>query len=218
MNEVNFIPASYLQRQRNRRSGFRQAGLVVVLAVLLSMWYAASSRSLGELRQLAESVERDVASAQSRVNEISRLREEEHALQRQARTRTELSPTINTVDVIGTIVQAIPPSLALRDLKLSSTRPTPPAKVEGAASSTLSKPAQVEPMKLTLVGLAPADVEVADFIGRLSASPIFTNVKMVYARPVQAEDLHAREFQIELEVPLDRDYQLADAEGVALAH
>lgn len=219
MTEVNFIPASYLLRQQRRRSSIRQAGLIMVLAVLLGVWYTAASESLGELSALVGNVEREAANAQARVNEINRLREVERELRRDSKTREELSPTIGTVDVVGTIANAMPTSVALRSLDIMSERPTPPKAVAGTdESSVAATPTRaIEPMKISLVGLAPADVEVADFVGQLTKSPLFHNVKMVYSRPVQTQDVHAREFRIEFEVPLDCDYQPADGKGVALA-
>lgn len=222
MTEVNFIPASYLLRQQRRRSSARQAVLVVVLAMLLAMWYTATSSSLAELHTLVENVERDAATAQARVNEINHLRELERELRGEARTREELSAAISTVDVVGTIANAMPTSIALRNLDIMSERPTPPkvVKTTGGDEHAVSLPAArpVEPMKIVLVGLAPADVEVADFVGQLTKSPLFHNVKMVYSRPVQTQDVHAREFRIELEVPLDCEYQSTDGKGVALAN
>jgi hypothetical protein len=63
-----------------------------------------------------------------------------------------------------------------------------------------------------MTGLAPSDVEVADFVGRLSDSPLFTSVKMGYSRAAQAGKLRARQFSIDLEVPLDREYRPAGKE------
>lgn len=219
MTEVNFIPASYVLRQQRRRSSVRQAALIVVLAALLAMWYTASSRSLGELGALVENVEREAATAQARVNEINHLREVERELRRDAKTRQELSPTINTVDVVGTVANAMPTSIALRAMDIMSERPVPQkaSNTDDANPAAGETPRAIEPMKISLVGLAPADVEVADFVGQLTKSPLFHNVKMVYSRPVQTQDVHAREFRIEFEVPLDCDYQPADGKGVALA-
>jgi hypothetical protein len=59
---------------------------------------------------------------------------------------------------------------------------------------------------------------VADFVGRLSDYPLFSNVKMLYSRAVVAGELQAREFRIELEVPLDRDYRMAAAPRLEVAH
>ncbi len=62
-------------------------------------------------------------------------------------------------------------------------------------------------------GLAPTDMEIADFVGRLSSYPLFTNVKMDYSRAVQVKELKAREFHVQFEVPLDRDYKLVHGAG-----
>ena len=50
-------------------------------------------------------------------------------------------------------------------------------------------------LRLVLTGLAPGDVDVANFIGQLSGSPVFEDVNMGYARNVEFNGRLAREFQ-----------------------
>ncbi len=53
----------------------------------------------------------------------------------------------------------------------------------------------VRRVRVVLAGLAPTDVDVANFIGQLSASPLFENVNMGYAKTVRFRGRSAREFQ-----------------------
>ena len=46
-----------------------------------------------------------------------------------------------------------------------------------------------------LTGMAPTDVDVANFIGQLSASCLFKNVNMGYAKTVTFQRRSAKEFQ-----------------------
>jgi len=78
-------------------------------------------------------------------------------------------------------------------------RPSRPSGAPGRAMTADggSKPRVIRTkrMRLVLTGLAPTDVDVANFIGQLSASPLFEDVNMGYAKTVSVEGLTAREFQ-----------------------
>jgi Tfp pilus assembly protein PilN len=57
------------------------------------------------------------------------------------------------------------------------------------------KEVTVKRVQLLVTGLAPSDVDVANFIGHLSASPLFEDVNMGYAKNVVVRGRTAREFQ-----------------------
>lgn len=89
------------------------------------------------------------------------------------------------------------------------------------ASSKTAKPAHAAAIKPTpsdeallieFSGLAPNDVEVANLVGALSDNPAFSGVKMLYSRSVTTRGVIGREFRMEMQVPLDRDYRL-DGDG-----
>ena len=46
-----------------------------------------------------------------------------------------------------------------------------------------------------LTGLSPTDIEIANFIGQLSASPLFEDVNMGYARTEEFDGRVGRKFQ-----------------------
>ena len=53
----------------------------------------------------------------------------------------------------------------------------------------------VKRVLLVIDGMAPNDVDVANFIGQLSACPLFEDVHMGYAKTVRFRGAEAREFQ-----------------------
>ena len=55
--------------------------------------------------------------------------------------------------------------------------------------------ASVRRIRLTVTGLSPTDVDVANFIGQLSASPLFEDVNIGYTKTINHQDRSARQFQ-----------------------
>ena len=64
------------------------------------------------------------------------------------------------------------------------------ADMSGAGGQQVSRR-----IRLVLTGLAPSDIDVANFIGQLASSPLFEDVNMGYAKTVFHENYEAREFQ-----------------------
>ena len=211
MNEINFLPPSFLKRGARRRRVFRQLVILAFAAACADAWYTRSSTDLSAARAYAANLEAQVAASRDRAAEITRLEARRQALTARMQTHHELVQPVNSVQVTAAVGRLLPPALALKELNILGRRPAP-------ASSGASTPSPVEPLKVEMVGLAPADVEVADFVGKLSDYPLFVNVKMLYSRAVQAGDLQAREFRVELEVPLDREYRPLPAPGMEVAH
>ena len=76
--------------------------------------------------------------------------------------------------------------------------PVKPVKADVAQAATgvhRQKEKTVKRVRVSLTGLAPTDVAVANFIGQLSASPVFEDVNMDYTKNVIFRKHLAREFQ-----------------------
>ena len=79
-------------------------------------------------------------------------------------------------------------------------------KTTTKSKSKKSSKVQPKMMKIKLMGLSPSDVDVANLVGALTASPIFQNVKMRYAKGTKISNATAREFRLEMEMPMDCVY------------
>jgi hypothetical protein len=65
--------------------------------------------------------------------------------------------------------------------------------VAGRPTGEAEKP--VKRVRLVLTGMAPSDVDVANFIGQLAGSKVFEDVNMGYARNITYRSRTARKFQ-----------------------
>jgi hypothetical protein len=50
-------------------------------------------------------------------------------------------------------------------------------------------------IRLVITGLAPSDVDIANFVGQLASSPLFEDVNMGYTREIQFQGKTARQFK-----------------------
>jgi len=119
------------------------------------------------------------------------------------RIEEHLGRRVGTLDVLGELQRVMPESLALTHMTMETVEmrlELTPAKRRNASNMpvTRSGPAKdkmVKRVRLVLTGMAPTDVDVANFIGQLAGSKLFENVSMGYAKNVTFRNRTARKFQ-----------------------
>ena len=210
MNEIDFLPKTYVQQRAKHSRFYREMGGIVAIALVIGGWHLSTRNSLSHLQGYAQALEAQAMAAQTQKSEVLRLQKEQRELQETVRTQRKLVLPLNVNQVMAVLGTLMPKSMALTTLQITNPRPTPALKTDRRSEAVIAKAAEVTPvMKIELVGLAPTDTDVADFVGRLSGSQMFSNVKMPFSHATQAGTLLAREFRIEMEIALDRDYKPA---------
>jgi Tfp pilus assembly protein PilO len=207
MSTIDFLPPSYAAAQARRRQHFRLALLLTVAAAGIGGWYLMTSRQLADLEHCAQAKAQAAQVAQERVNEIQALRTQCAALSHLVKVERQLLAPITNTQVLATIGHLMPASVSLTEVQI-------------AAPSPADSGHDTVPMRITLTGQSPTDAELATFVERVSRFGLFENVGLEFTKTVTWGAGQARQFEVVLEVPLDRDYRPASANGggVAVAH
>lgn len=220
MNAIDFVPAHYRESQRGRRRVLRQAALLGLVTACMAAWHWSNNARLAELEMLASIAQDHARATESQLREMAVLETRRQTILRQTQLQRELSLPIGVTPAVATLAKLMPPGLAATRLSVSLPRPAPAPKLpsakgkgHGPAVPAAKEPEPTLPMRLEITGLAPDDMAIADFVGRISAQPLFANVKMTYSRAAQAHGVRGREFRVEMEVPLDREYRPAKSAG-----
>jgi hypothetical protein len=203
MENLDFLPErTRLGRERRRRL-FRQGYLTVVcIAGLVAVGYVRQ----GSVRQAQASLESLNAQQQQLQRQVSLRQDLERQLgefQLLKRINDDLGSRVCALDVLAELDKLLPRNMALTNLSFEAVQLQVPLKqASGGADSTRAVPASdpgkmvtVKRVRLMLTGIAPGDVDVANFIGQLSASPLVEDVNMGYAKTVDFRGRLAREFQ-----------------------
>lgn len=219
MSQINFLPESFLRERRRQHRVMRESMLIAVVALLIIVWYAGTQTRVVALENLVEVKQQEMQSIASQQTEMAKLDLERGILMRQLQLERELSQPINHTAVVATLARIMPRSMALTDMSIQMPAPVPSPKLKpGEKNSDTSRadrkvkavsalPPPV--MRVSVVGLASKDMEIADFIGKLTDHALFNNVKMVFSRSVELKDkkVMAREFRVEMLIRLDRLYE-----------
>ncbi len=232
MNQIDFLPASFLQRQERNTRLLRQSVIVGLMLLCLVGAHVVLDRRTARLEDQAAYLEQEAQALALQVQESVKLNRQRTELMRRLRLQQELMPPMTPSQLLALIGEALPESSNLVSLSLVDTTPTNLRQAAASGSSgdgqgiaeqgqTATVKRVRSSMQIALVGLAPSDVEVADFFGGLVELPVFENGKLLYSRPTRIGPLLAREFRVELEAPLDRRIVPAEkvrGQGVADAN
>lgn len=210
MNEINFLPETFVRNRAAKKRRFGHVGIAVMVVAVLASWWFVEQRTLESIRSMELSLQRQVSQAQSELTEVQKLQAVKKVLVHQDRIRRELAQPISHTTLMEMIGQAMSSSITMTDLTMvarrAPLRAPGDAKVVKTNASTRS-PAIEEMLLIEFSGLAPNDVEIANLVGALSKHVVFSNVKMLYSRSVTTRGVIGREFRMEMQVPLDRDYR-----------
>ena len=199
MRDVDFLPER-IRSQRERRKRLLRQGYLLATCVLLMvvLTYVRHGRIRQARAELAV-LENRSADMAHQIAQITPLEKQMGELFIKKRIGSELGSRTDTTAVLAEMCRLMPANMVLLSLELKTleVKADPAARVnarptarEGAGADEL-----VKRVRLVLTGLAPSDVDVANFIGQLCTSCLFEDVNMGYAKSIAFRGRVAREFQ-----------------------
>lgn len=227
MNDVNFLPSSYVRQRARHMSRARQRALIGIAALCLVGWWFTQRSHTASLREEAERLEEQARVAQEQQTELVKLRREYSRLAHQVKVQQELAQPVNHTQVLAVLGEVLPSSIAMRELDMKMQRPQPVAadkadatgKKGGKSKGKAKGKAEKDLIALELVCVAPDDLTVANAIGAVSGHPLFSGVMLRHIKPVEFDQQgKMREFRMVMNVDLARQFKPARLkEGLAHA-
>ena len=206
MREVDFLPER-IRRQRRRwrrllRQGYLLAACVATMVALTYVRQGQLVRAEGQVVALSERAQ----NIQRQIAMIPDVQRQMADLLIKKRIDAELGSRADCTGVLAELCQLAPPNITLISLELrtvnlrvSPVKPSRRSSLRSAVAAPAKSPNRaattVRRVRLMLTGLAPTDVDVANLIGQLSASCLFEDVNMGYAKTVTFQSRSAKEFQ-----------------------
>jgi Tfp pilus assembly protein PilN len=207
-NELSFLPDDYLARKASRRANALCAGLSVVVmgAIASAFWFTERSMHVVETR--AASVDRQFTDAARSIDQVNKMKAQQRKIVRQAELAASLVEKVPRSNLLAEFTNALSPGTSLLDLSLESrTKVIPSGSIERrkpapSAAGAPAGPPQPEPVKydvyLKLTGIADSDVQVAQFMSKLTESRLVTDVRLMISDTFKQNDREMRRFQIEM--------------------
>lgn len=201
MKELDFLPQSVHEARRQRQQTRRNTIFTVALCCGLAGLHSVNNTRIASAEAALQAVRTDNGAWRFALNRVQALQSTKRALQERADLISRLEDNAPLDAVLANITQLLGESMSIRSLVIEPELAVPSSQSPAvAAAAGESKDEQVTqpPVHVRLVGTATSDVEVGIFVGRLSGSVLFDNVKLQFSR--QLEDGGMREFELRFQV------------------
>ncbi len=218
MADNSFLPEDYLEKKVQRRTNVICVTLfVIVLGGVVGGFYV-SDRQTREVHRRQREVNLRYEEAAKRLSQLDQLQEQKVNMMRKAQVTASLLERIPRSLVLSELINNMPTTLSLLELNMETktvrrARPAVKtmldvAKNKSAAGVNPNQPMpepEVDPtdVNLDLIGVAPTDVQVAQFMTALNQADLFTEIELSYSQEVKIEHHTMRRFRIGMKLNQD---------------
>jgi hypothetical protein len=206
-NQLSFLPDDYLERKAQRRSNALCAGLFLIVMLGMGSAFALTDRSLRGIEGDYARVDKEFNEAAVRIQQVQQMQDKQRRMAYQADLTASLLEKVPRSYLVAEVTNSMPPGVSLLDFALDSKvksvaqgeQQTQAAfqKKKAAAAAKPGEASKPEPPKfqpkalettLKVSGVADTDVQVAQFINRLSRSRVLHDVNLLISEEYKATD------------------------------
>lgn len=203
MQVLDFVPRDYIQKKLARNANLLCALLGAVVVLVLTVLFVAMGMAEDSLQSEAERVDGQVAQASKTVEEWNCFQSQRVALLEKAEKGARLLAPLPRSRILAEVVRRLPEQTSLTELSIAeetvriveAEKETGPGN-QSARRRKKAKTKEHQQTRVHLLGLAPTDVEVAQFIAGLSNSPYFDQVELSFSEDQAHERCVLRRFEV----------------------
>jgi len=196
MRELDFIPSWYPQTRRRKRMVILEAYMTFIVAAGLGLFVFQSQRNLRAEAAELNTLQTELSQSDSDLKRMDELLAMEKQLLQQDQIFKKIGLYIEVTRMLGTLQSIMPPEMALEGLSMKTVEQL--KAVEGASKTGLKKAEQKldRRLQVSIRGVAPTHIDVANFVVRLSGLPFFEQVSLGYGRDAVRNNHMMREFEV----------------------
>jgi Tfp pilus assembly protein PilN len=213
-NELSFLPDDYLDRKARRRANALCAGVSVLVMGAIATAFWVTERTMREVEGRAAAVDRAYTEAAKSIEQVKRMKEQHEKVVHHAELVSSLVEKVPRSNLLAEFTNSLPPGTSLLELAMESRQkvvatgaaaPTaaqrskkkPAAPAGAATAAPPALPAQPD-VYIKLTGVADTDVQVAEFMTKLTGCELLKDVNLVISDVLKQGDRTMRRFQIEM--------------------
>ncbi|MDP9175448.1 MAG: hypothetical protein M3O30_16520 [Planctomycetota bacterium] len=201
MRELEFLPAWYPTLRRKRRLVVVELWCCAAVFAFLGTWMIRADHQLHVKAHDLNVKYTRLNETKTVLREIGELESVKRQLSQQAEVVARLGPYISTSKIIDVLDQTMPADMALLDLHIDSE-----TRQRDVSALTLAS-GGVSPLSRRLVvrmhGVVPSDVDLGDFVARLSSVPHFSDAAPLYSKDRVESGHLMREFEVDCAISLN---------------
>lgn len=211
-NNESFLPEDYLQKKIAVRTNAICITLFVLVMAGVVGAFFVTDRQRGEVRRLQAEVDESYREAARRIDQLEQLQKDKKLMMQRKKVAEILVERVPRSVILAELTNLMPSALSLLEFdmetKVLKTAPRPKTAIQREAEKNqknrekLAQPEmpEVKPTELTLslIGVAPTDLEVSQFLAMLNQHELFQNIYLLYSEGTKVQDREMRKFAIEL--------------------
>lgn len=221
-NTLSFLPDGYFEQKAQRRANAICAVMFIILMAGMWVAFTISERATQRVEQEYTAVQKQYTAEAQRIVQLRQMQEKQKRMAHQAEVASSLLERIPRSNVLADITNCCEASgVSLLDLSMESKERAKPVKPapktafeqqkaakgeQKAAAAAPPEPKRYD-VNLKVTGVATTDVQVAQFLKKLSASKLFRDVNLVISEEFTQAEEKLRKFQIELSLDPDVEIQ-----------
>jgi len=229
MQVMNFLPRDFTERRGRRRATLLCLGLAGVSVLALAgvcALYVMHAFSVSSLRSVVEQQYRE---AGRKIEQLKLLEARKAGLVRKVELSADLLERVPRSHILARLTNALPSDTSLQVLVMSTVEVEvpvlKPTTTKGDNAPALKGRKSKRPEKIwrreiqfRVNGLAMTDVQVAEYIARLTADPLFDEVNLKFSEEFPCETgITMRRFELTFRLSLEAQKLLASGDEAKAA-
>lgn len=203
MKDIDFRPTSYRDWLARRARGRRRVAWMGLLVVIMAVWSVVKSsemtKALAALRVTRTAYVQDQAAA----TRVGSLEDELNAERVRGEVRKQVMGGVDMHAVFAELALLQPANVALNHMDVRRDDRLAPSVARDPGAGRAAGPNASGPKRnVVLLGYAREDSAVAQYVHALSNSPVFEDVRLMFARPAGGIGPGTREFEVRCRLPL----------------
>jgi Tfp pilus assembly protein PilN len=213
---TSFLPEDYLDQKAERRTNLISLSLFGVVMVSVFAAFLVTNRQWSQVKSARASVNEQYEEAAAQIETLNELEQQKDQMLSKARLAAALVERVPRSILLAELINRMPNRLGLLEFELKSQKIKPPREMPRRNQSRgrlgpkramtreeaeqLQEDKKIEPprylVSLKLVGVAPTDIEVSDYINALNSYALLKEVNLVSSEERKYEGEKMRQFEI----------------------
>lgn len=210
MGTINFVPNDYIEQRQSSRAN------LLYLMLLMAM-LGAIGVTFGFIKMRQRTVQADLAQLDDRMSkaheqiaQLEELKTKSKTMMKTMVMTAELLEPVPRSVILASITNDLPSGVSLIELNLDTKEKKvykPVSQKSGTGSQYNNKSAATNNAQATeaviktetaldMKGIAPSDIQVANYIANLSISILLDNVELVESKELEIDEVKFREFRL----------------------
>lgn len=232
MDNTSFLPDDYLAQKAERRTNIISLTLFGIVMIAVIGAFFVTNRQASQLKDLQESINTQYQQAGVQIQELTELEKQREEMLNKAELAAALVERVPRSILMAELINRMPERLALLEFELKSEKVKAPAaqpqqkdasgrlvasaKPERAKTvqEANSEPRKIDPPKydvtITMVGVAPTDLELSKFMNALNNYPLLRGVSLEYSEQKEIQGRLMRQFKIAMTLNATADVRRID--------